>query len=76
MRSFIICTPPSIVRVINSRRVGLTGQVSYIRAMGNVFKIQARKPPGKWSLGRYVHIHVYEDDIKINLKGIECERAD
>lgn len=39
LKNFIIFSPPNIVGVIESRRMGLASHVAYIRTMENVFQI-------------------------------------
>jgi hypothetical protein len=54
------------VRLIKSRKMRQLGHVTYMGEMRNAYKISARKPKGKTSLGRLKH--QWEDNIKLILE--------
>jgi hypothetical protein len=47
MRSFIICTPPNIIRMVISTRFRKTGHVTCMGEIRNAYKILVGKPEGK-----------------------------
>jgi hypothetical protein len=51
MRSFITCTP-SIIRIINSRRMRWAGHVARMGEKRNAYRILVGKTAGKRPLGR------------------------
>jgi hypothetical protein len=52
MRSFIIYTLPSIIRIIKSRRMRWAGHVAQMGEKRNVYRLLVGKPEGKRPLGR------------------------
>jgi hypothetical protein len=67
MRSFITCTLlPSIIRMINSRRMRWAGHVARMREKRNAYRILVGKPKGKRQLGR--PRNRLEDNINIDLR--------
>jgi hypothetical protein len=56
---------PSIVRIIDSRRMRWMGHVARMGEKRNVYRLLVGKPEGKKPLGRPRHRWV--DDIKMNL---------
>jgi hypothetical protein len=61
---------PSIIRMINSRRMRLAGHVARMREKSNVYRILVGKPEGKRPLGRPRRRWV--DDIKWILDRMGC----
>jgi len=59
---------PSIVWVIKSRRMRLTGHVARMGERTGVYRVLVGKPEGKGTLGR--PRHRWEDNIKIDLKEV------
>jgi hypothetical protein len=63
------CTfPPSIIRMIKSRRMKWAGDVSRTGARRNTYRIMVGKPEGKRPLGRPRHNWV--DNIKMDVREI------
>jgi hypothetical protein len=50
--SFIICTPPDIIRQIKSRRMRWAGHVARMGEGRNVYRVLVGKPEGKRQLER------------------------
>jgi hypothetical protein len=61
-----LCSPPSIIRMIKSRRVRWAGHVARMGAERNAYMILVRKADGKRPLGRPRRRWV--DNIKIDLR--------
>jgi hypothetical protein len=66
--SFIICTPPNIVRRIKSRRMRWAGHVACIGKVRRVYKVLVGKPEGKRPLRR--QRHRWEVEVRMDLKEI------
>jgi hypothetical protein len=66
-------SPPSIVRVIRSRRTRWAGKVAHMGERRGVYRDLVGKPEGKRPLGRTRHR--WEDDIKMDLSGYGLDRA-
>lgn len=64
---------PSSITVIRSRIMRWAGHVAHMKEIRDAYKILARKPEEKGSLGRSRWRWV---DIKFNLKEIRCESVD
>jgi hypothetical protein len=67
MRSFIICTPLVVIKIIRSRRMRWVGHVEHMGEMRNVQKILVGKPEGKRLLEGLRHR--WEDNIKMKELG-------
>jgi len=65
MRSLMICTLPSIVRVMKSIRTRLAGYVARMGEKRGVYRVLVQKPEEKRPLGR--PRHRWKDNIKVNL---------
>jgi hypothetical protein len=65
---------PSIIRIINSRRMRLAGNVARMGEKRNVYRLLVRKPEGKRPLGRPRRMWI--DDIKMNLSEIGVNVVD
>ena len=65
---------PSIVRVIKSRRMRWAGHVLRMGEKKGVYRLLVGKPEGKRPLGR--PRRRWEDNIKIDLQEVGCERMD
>jgi hypothetical protein len=68
MGSFIICTPPDIIRQIKSRRTWWAGHVARMGERRNVYRVLVGKPKGKRPLER--PRRSWEDGIKIVFRKI------
>jgi hypothetical protein len=66
--------PPSIIRMIKSRRMKWTGHIARMGAKRNAYRILVGKPDGKRSLKRPRHRWV--DNIKIDFREIEWDGMD
>jgi hypothetical protein len=64
---------PTIVRVINSRRMIWAGHVARMREGRGVYRILVRKPEGKRPLGS--PRRGWEDNIKMDLQEVGCGDA-
>jgi hypothetical protein len=60
----VYCSP-SIIRIINSRRVRWAGHVARMGEKRNAYRILVGKPEGKRPLGR--HRRRWEDNIRMDL---------
>jgi len=69
-----LCSSPSIVRVIRSRRMRWTGHVERMGDRRGVYSDLVGKPEGKRPLGRPGHR--WEDNIKMNLQKVGCGSMD
>jgi hypothetical protein len=58
--------PPSIIRIIKSRRMRWAGHVARMREKRNAYRILVGNPEGKRPLGR--HRRRCEDNIKMDLR--------
>jgi hypothetical protein len=67
MRNFVSCTP-SIIRIINSRRMRWAGHVARMGEKRNAYRILVGMPEGKRPLGRPRRRWV--DNIKMDLREI------
>jgi hypothetical protein len=67
-------SPPSIVRVIKSRRMRWAGHVARMGERRGVYGVWVGKPEGKRPLGR--PRCRWEDNIKMNLQEMGCEDMD
>jgi hypothetical protein len=65
---------PSIIRIINSRRMRCVGHVARMGEKRNAYRILVGKPEGKRPLGRPRRGWV--DNIKIDLREIEWNGVD
>jgi len=65
---------PNIVRMIESRRMRMTGHVARVCEMRNVYKILVSKPEEKRPLGR--PRCRWENNISMDLREIEQEVVD
>jgi hypothetical protein len=65
---------PSIIRMINSRRMRMAGHVARMGAKSNAYRILVGKPEGKRPLGRPRHRWV--DNIKMDLREIGWDGMD
>jgi len=61
---------PNIVRVIKSRRMGLTGHVARMGERRGVYRVLVGKPEEKRQLGR--HRRRWEDNIKMDFQEVGC----
>jgi len=66
----VLYSSPSIVRVIKSRRMRLTGHVARMRERRGIHMVLVGKPEGKRPLGR--PRHRWEDNIKMGLQEVGC----
>jgi hypothetical protein len=64
---------PDIVRVITSRRIRWAGHVARMWEGRGVYRVLVGRPEGKRPLGR--PRRRWEDNIKMNLREIEIDRA-
>jgi hypothetical protein len=64
--SFIICTPPDIIRQIKSMRMRWAGHVACTGEGRNVYRVLVGKPEGKRPLER--PRRRLEDGIKMDLR--------
>ena len=62
--------PPSIVRVIRSRRMRWTGHLACMGKRRGIYRVLVRKPDGKRPLGR--DKHRWKDNIKMVLQKVGC----
>jgi hypothetical protein len=71
MRNFITCmySSPTIIRMIKSRRMRLSGHVAQTGEKRNAYRILVGKSEGKRQLGRRRRRWVL--NIKMNLREIE-----
>jgi len=60
---------PNIVQVIKSR-MGWAGHIARMGERSGIYRVLVGKPEGKRPLGRTRHR--WEDNIKIDLQGVEC----
>jgi hypothetical protein len=74
MRSFVICTPSVIIRMIKSRRMRWARHVAGMGEMRYLYKILIGKPEGRRSFGR--SRLRWKDNIRINFKDIGWEGTD
>jgi len=65
---------PSIVQVINSRKMIWAGHVSCMGERGCIYRILVKKPEGKRPLGR--PRCRWEDNIKMDLQEVGCASMD
>ena len=61
---------PNVVRVIKSRRMRWAGHVALMGERKGVYRVSVGKPERKRPLGRASHR--WEDNIKMNLRRVEC----
>jgi hypothetical protein len=66
--------PSDIIRIFKLRRMRWAEHVSCLGEMRNVYIILVGKPEGKRPLGR--PRHRWEDNFKMNLTEIGCERVE
>ena len=69
-----LCSSPSIVRVIKSRRIRWAGHVARMGERGDVYRFLVRKPGSKRPLGR--PRRKWEDNIKMDLQEVGCGGMD
>jgi hypothetical protein len=62
-------SPPSIIRMIKSRRMRWTGHVALMSEKSNAYRIFVANPEGKRTLGRIRRR--WENNNKINLRKLE-----
>jgi hypothetical protein len=74
MRSFITCTPPSIIRMIKSRRKRWAGHIARMGAKRTAYRILVGKPEGKRPLG--IPRRRWVDNIKMDLREIGWDGMD
>jgi hypothetical protein len=60
-----LCSSPSIIRIIKSRRMRWAGHVARMGEKRNTFRLLVGKPEGKRPLGRPIYRWV--DNIRMNL---------
>jgi hypothetical protein len=65
---------PSIVRMMNSRRMRWAGHVAWMGEERGVYRVLVGKPEGKRPLGR--PRHRWEDYIKMDLQEVGCGDMD
>ena len=65
---------PNIIRVLNSRRMRLAGYAAHARERRGAYRVLVGRPEGKRPLGR--PRHRLEDNIKMDLQGVEWEGID
>jgi hypothetical protein len=65
-----LCSSPSIVRVIKSRRMRWARYAARMGERRGVYRVLVGKPEGKRPLGR--PRHRWKDNIKIDLKEVGC----
>jgi hypothetical protein len=63
-----LCSSPTIIRVIKSRRLRWAGHVARTREKGGEYKILVGRPEGRRPLGR--PRRRWEDNIKIDLQEV------
>ena len=68
MRSFVICTPYPIVRVVKSKRMRWAGHVTRVGERRGVHRVLVGKPEGKGPMGR--PRRRCEDNIKLDLQDV------
>jgi hypothetical protein len=61
----VICTPPSVIRIIKSRKMRLAGHVARMGEMKHSYRLLVGKPEGKRPPGRPRRRWV--DNIKMDL---------
>jgi hypothetical protein len=61
---------PSIVQVLNSRRMRWAGNVAHMGEGRGVYKVLMGKPEGRRPLGR--PRHRWEDHIRVDLREVGC----
>jgi hypothetical protein len=69
-----LCSSPTIVRVIKSRRMRWAGHIARIGEGRGVYRVLVGKPEGKRPLGRPRHRWV--DNIKMDLQEVGCGGMD
>jgi hypothetical protein len=67
-------SPPNIVRVIKSRRMGRAGHVAHMGERRGVYRVLVGKYEGKRQLGR--PRPRWEDNIKTDLQEVGCRDMD
>ena len=65
-----LCSSPSIVRIIESRRMRWAGHVARMGVRRGVYMVLVEKPEGKRPLGR--PRCGWEDNIKMDLQELGC----
>jgi hypothetical protein len=63
-----LCSPPSIIRIIKSRRMRSAVHVARMWEKRNVYRLMVEKPEGGRPLGRPRHRWI--DNIKMELDGV------
>jgi len=63
-RSFMICTPHHITKVMKSRRMRWAGHVARTEDKTGTYRIFVGRPEGKRPLGRYTR--GWEDNFKLD----------
>jgi hypothetical protein len=74
MRSFMICTPSTILRVIKSRKMVWAGHAARMGEGRGVYRVLVEKPEGKRALGR--SRCRWENNIKMDLQEVGCGGMD
>jgi hypothetical protein len=69
-----LCSSPSVIRIIKSRRMRWAGHVARMGAKRNVYRLLVGKPEGMRPLGR--PRHRWMDNIKMNLLEIGLNVVD
>jgi hypothetical protein len=65
---------PNTIRMIKSRNMGWVGHVAGMGERRNAYRVLVRKPEGQRPLRR--HRRKWEDNIKMDLKGIGWDGVD
>jgi hypothetical protein len=71
IRSMICTAPPTVVRVIKSRRMRREGHIAQMREWRGVYRVLVGNPEGKRPLGKLRRR--WEDNIKKHLQEVGCE---
>jgi len=74
IRSFVICIPHPILRVIKSRRMRWVGNVARMGDRRGVYRVLVGKPEGKRSLGR--PRRRWEENVMMDLQEVGCGGVD
>ena len=74
MKSFIICTPHPVFRVVKSRRMNWAGHVARMGDRRGVYRVLVGKPEGKRPLGR--PRSRWENNVKMDLQEVGCGGVD